>query len=108
MEFQMSQPGHHMSGMIPTWRYQHSQFPKITLVSKNTGGLPSLEINTGWKYSMDIKILTPDDPWIIGEEVCKAVEDPRFKDEYGTRCYLNPTSRRSNAKQGSHDNIEAP
>jgi hypothetical protein len=107
MEQLMSKQGNHMEVMIPTWRYDHSPFPLTTMVSAGRGQLGSLELATGLKYSLDIRIGEDMEGWTVDKLVKDAFETQAFQQSWSKIAYLTPKSRRSNGNQGKHDSIEA-
>ena len=107
MEHLMSKQGNHMEVMVPTWRYDHSPFPLTTMVSAGVGQLGSLEVATGLKYSLDIRIGEDMETWTVDKLVKDALQSQAFQQSWGKIAYLTPKSRRSNGNQGKHDSIEA-
>jgi len=107
MEQLMSKQGNHMEVMVPTWRYDHSPFPLTTMVSAGLGQLGSLEVATGLKYSLDIRIGEDMEGWTVDKLVKDAFETQAFQQSWSNIAYLTPKSRRSNGNQGKHDSIEA-
>jgi hypothetical protein len=103
----MSKQGNHMEVMVPTWRYDHSPFPLTTMVSAGLGQLGSLEVATGLKYSLDIRIGEDMEGWTVDKLVKDAFETQAFQQSWSKIAYLTPKSRRSNGNQGKHDSIEA-
>lgn len=108
MEMLMKQQGNHMEVLIPTWRYQHTPFPPTKIMdTKKEGEAATLEVHTGFRYTLDIK-LGDMDKWQVGELVKLALENPDFKQMYGAKTHLTTASKRSNGHQGQMDRIEAP
>jgi hypothetical protein len=109
MEVLMKQQGNNMEVMIPTWRCQHTEFPTTKIMDvKKEGETATLEVHTGFKYSLDIKMTQDMDAWSVGEMIKVALENPGFKEQYGGKVHVTTASRRSNGNQGKLDRIEAP
>ena len=107
MEMQMSMQGNFMEHTIPTWRCWPCPFPHCQVLEEKED-TPELQVQTGFKYSLDIKIQGDMDQWAVGQMVHAAVENLEFKKHYGQNTCLIPRSRRSNGHQGRLDAIEAP
>jgi hypothetical protein len=106
MECQMKIQGNFMEHTIPTWRYCAFPFPNCQVLEEAEEIL-ELKVQTGYKYSLDIKMKDGMDTWTLGQMVMAALNDPDFKKQYGTNTNLNTRSRRSNGHQGKLDCIEA-
>ena len=99
MELLMKQQGNNMEVLIPTWRYQHTEFPTTKIMDmKKDGDTAILEVHTGFKYSLDIKIFGDMDTWSV----------ETMKEQYGGKVHLTTASRRSSGNQGKVDRIQAP
>ena len=107
MEMQMKIQGNYMEHTIPTWRCQHDPFPNCQVLEWDTEA-QGLEVETGFKYSLDIKPPHDVDAWTLGQRVKDALQNEVFHGYYGKFTSFNPRSRRSNANQGRLDRIEAP
>ena len=107
MELLMKQQGNNMEVLIPTWRYQHTEFPTTKIMDmKKDGDTAPLEVHTGFKYNLDMKIFGDMDVWSVGEMIKGALET--MKELYGGRVHLTTASTCSNGNQGKLDRIEAP
>jgi hypothetical protein len=106
METQMKIQGNYMEHTIPTWRYWAFPFPNCQVLEE-TVDLQELQVQTGFKYSLDIKVQEGMDAWTVGQMINAALENPDFKKLFGPHTCLNTRSRRSNGNQGRLDFIEA-
>jgi hypothetical protein len=55
MEMQMKMQGNYMEHTIPTWRCQHDPFPNCQVLEEPDDAT-SLQVETGFKYSLDFKL----------------------------------------------------